>query len=78
MEEDYTEGTDELNIEDGEVSTSEEAFMKGYHEEGEIEECAECGVAIDEGKGISKDVAGEVFTFCSKECQGEFEEGIVE
>ena len=65
--------TEEL-LEDGEVSSEEEAFMKGYNNDEEVVECVECGSAIPPGKEVVKDVEGEKYKFCSKICADEFEE----
>ena len=68
---------EEQRTEDGEVSSSEEAFMQGYNEEEDVQECAECGTAIeDEHKKIVEEVDGEKHTFCSKVCAEEFKEGV--
>ncbi|HIH11481.1 TPA: hypothetical protein HA241_04790 [Candidatus Woesearchaeota archaeon] len=58
------------------VETSEEGFMKGYADEEEVEECAECGTAIREEKKAMREIEGEKYVFCSKNCADEFEESI--
>jgi len=54
----------------------EEAFMRGYSEEEKIEECAECGSALDEEKKIVKHIDGEAYHFCSEDCVEDFEESL--
>ncbi len=54
----------------------EEGFMEGYSEDEEVEECAECGSAIDEESRIVKEIDGEVYKFCSENCAKEFEDGL--
>ncbi len=78
MIEENTNLGEEPSLDDGEISSTEEAFMKGYEDEADVEECAECGSAVPELKGLSKDIGGEEFMFCSNECAVEFEEGVVE
>ncbi len=62
------------SIEDGAVDSSEEAFMKGYEDEGNAKACPECGMAFDEG--VTKEVDGEVQTFCSTGCAEDYEESL--
>ena len=71
----FDEDTDstEKVIEDG-LETSEEGFLKGYSDEEETDECAECGSAVNEEKRVEKEVDGEKLTFCSESCADEFEE----
>ncbi len=73
------EVTEEQLLEAGEISDEEEGFVKGYAEdEEEIEECAECGIAVRPEKKIVKTINGEEYTFCSKACADDFEESIKE
>lgn len=53
---------------------ADEGFMKGYEEDEEVEECAECGSAIKKEKKISLTIEGEEYNFCSDFCSKEFEE----
>lgn len=50
------------------------SFMEGYSNEDEVEECAECGGAVNEEKKIVRDVEGEKYVFCSEICANEFME----
>ncbi len=50
-----------------------DAFMEGYMDEEEVQECDECGSAIRDSP-ITKEVDGEKRNFCSKVCADEFEE----
>jgi hypothetical protein len=65
-------------VENDEVSSEEEAFMQGYHDDENVDECAECGSAIQDDKKVSKEMDGEKYEFCSKTCAEEFEEGMGE
>ena len=62
-------------LEEG-LESSEEGFLKGYSDEDEVNECAECGSAVDEEKKVEKDVDGEMLVFCSSSCAEEFEENL--
>jgi len=53
----------------------EAGFMKGYHDEDETKECAECGDVIRDETHIVKEIDGVTYTFCSKACATEYEEG---
>jgi hypothetical protein len=66
---------EEQLLESGAMSDEEEGFVKGYNDEGEIEECEECGKAIAEEK-VVKIIAGEPHTFCCEDCAKEFAESI--
>jgi hypothetical protein len=69
--------TKEQMLEEGEIDSSEEAFMRGYSEDEEVEECAECGAAIHEKK-VAKVIEEEPRTFCSDLCAKEYEESLGE
>lgn len=58
------------------LESSEEGFMKGYSDDDVVEECAECGSAIDEDGRVAKELDGELQKFCSKNCADEFEENL--
>lgn len=70
--------TEEQLVDQGGLESNEEAFMKGYREDEEVEECAECGAAVDEEKKVVKEIDGEKLTFCSKVCVKEYEESVGE
>ena len=70
------DATEEQMVDSGGLDSSEEGFIRGYTEDEKIEECAECGTSISEGKGIAKEIEGEKYTFCSKSCADEFEESL--
>ena len=59
-----------------ELESSEEGFLKGYSDEEEVGECAECGSAVNEENRVEKEVDGEKIAFCSKSCADEFEENL--
>lgn len=73
----FDEDTDstEKVLEDS-LESSEEGFMRGYSNEDETDECAECGSAVSEEKRIEKEVDGEKLAFCSEACAAEFEENL--
>ena len=58
------------------LETPEEGFLKGYSDEEEVGECAECGSAVNEENRVEKEVEGETLNFCSKSCAEEFEENL--
>lgn len=58
------------------LESSEEGFMQGYSSDDEVEECSECGSAIEEDGRVTKEVDGELQKFCSKNCLEEFEENL--
>ncbi len=70
---DEDENSTEKILEEG-LETPEEGFLKGYSDEEEVGECAECGSAVNEENRIEKEVDGETLAFCSKSCAEEFEE----
>lgn len=79
MEENIKEdkdATEEEMLDQGGIDSSEEGFMKGYAEDEEVVECDECGSACNEEKKIIKDIEGEKYTFCSKDCLKEFQESM--
>ncbi len=53
-----------------------DGFMEGYMEEDKVLVCAECGSAIEDEKGIEKDIEGEKKLFCSTVCAQEFKESM--
>ncbi|MBU0470877.1 MAG: hypothetical protein KKA62_02905 [Nanoarchaeota archaeon] len=63
-------------IEQEDLESSEEGFLRGYGEEDEVEECAECGSAVDEEKKVTKNIDGEDQVFCSTDCAEDFEENL--
>jgi hypothetical protein len=68
------DANEEQLLEGGALSGEEEGFIKGYSQDEEIEECAECGAAIDEEKKVVSKIKDEEYHFCSKECAKEFVE----
>jgi hypothetical protein len=53
----------------------EDDYLKGFEEEEEVEECAECGSALRDNC-ISKEIAGEVLKFCCEACVKDYEDSI--
>ncbi|MBI2112829.1 hypothetical protein HYT52_04800 [Candidatus Woesearchaeota archaeon] len=82
MDEETFEGdkdaTEEQMVESGGLDSSEEGFLKGYSEDEDVDECAECGSACPEDKKVVKEFDGESYSFCSKQCAKEFEESLGE
>ena len=58
------------------LESSEEGFMKGYSDDEEVEECVECGSAVEEEKKVTKEVDGETHIFCSETCLEEYEDSM--
>ena len=58
---------EKFSTEDGEISSEEEGFLKGFEDDEEVEECAECGSAVHE-EPVRKVIEGESMTFCSNAC----------
>jgi hypothetical protein len=54
----------------------ESSFMKGYSDDDKIDECAECGSAVNDEKKLVREIEGEEYTFCSDICEKEFKESI--
>ena len=65
-------------VEHGEIDSTEEAFIRGYSEEDNVIECAECGAAVNEEKKVIKEINDEEYIFCSELCAKEFAESIGE
>lgn len=76
MEEIVYANEEEMKKESFDDDDPEEGFMKGYEEEGEVEECAECGGAVKTEKKVTKEIDGEDHVFCSESCAKEFEESL--
>ncbi len=55
---------------------AEDDYLAGFEDEEEVEECEECGAAI-RNNSVSREVNGEVFNFCCKECADEYEESVI-
>ena len=70
------DATEEQMLEQGGLDSTEEAFMKGYSEDEDVTECAECGSAISEEKTITKEIDGEKNFFCSEKCVKDFKESM--
>jgi hypothetical protein len=70
------ENQEEPSIEDGAVDSNEEAFMKGYNDDEKIEECEECGEALNPDNRLVQVIDEEQHIFCSKTCAKEYEESI--
>lgn len=69
---------EELQDEEQEA-TEEDGFMEGFDDKDEeVEECAECGAAVSMEKKVIRQIEGEDYVFCSKECAEEFEESLGE
>lgn len=64
-----------FSTEDGEISSEEEGFLKGFEDEDEAIECAECGGAVHENP-VNKLIDGETMTFCSNICAEDYVDSI--
>ena len=62
-------------LDEGSISSEEEAFMRGYSDEEEVQACSECGNALRETK-IVKNFEGQNHTFCCEDCAKEYAEGL--
>lgn len=78
--ENYISGNEDnienVSVGDSEADSLEEGFLKGYNEDENSLECAECGSAVDEERGFVQEIDGDKQIFCSKMCLEEFKEGI--
>ena len=66
---------EKFSAEDGEISSEEEGFIKGFEDEEEAEECAECGSAMHE-EIVTKIIDGEAVKFCGNACATDYEDSI--
>ncbi len=66
-----TTTTETFSTEDGEISSEEEGFLKGFEDEEEAIECAECGSAIHEDI-VKKVIDGETMNFCNTACAEDY------
>ena len=67
---------EKVSVEEDEISSQEDGFMRGYLDEEETKECAECGAAVAEEKAITKEIEGENYSFCSRTCAQDFEDSM--
>ena len=78
---DYNDGEEDLSeeptLEQGALDTSEEGFMKGYMDDDDGKECAECEDAL-RAEFIEKVIDGEKHLFCSELCAQEYIDSIQE
>jgi len=70
-----TDATDEQYDAD---DSPDGGFMRGYAEDEEVIECAECGTAVKEEKKVARKIGDEEYFFCSKMCAHDFEESVAE
>ena len=66
------EAREELTDSD-EINEAEDGFMKGYEEETNTSECANCHSVLTDDV-IEEEFDGELCRFCSEECATKFEE----
>ncbi|MBT4805530.1 TA0938 family protein [Candidatus Woesearchaeota archaeon] len=75
--EDYVDDAEPVKkeqfIEEDDLDAS---FMKGYADDEKMDECAECGSAVNDEKKVSQEIEGEEYVFCSDVCLNEFKESI--
>ena len=64
--EDYVDDAEPVKkeqfIEEDDLDAS---FMKGYADDEKMDECAECGSAVNDEKKVSQEIEGEEYVFCS-------------
>lgn len=76
---DEEEKSEEKVAEEDLDTTEEDGFLEGFEDDDEeAEECAECGEVVKAEKKVTRDIEGEKYVFCSKECADEFEESLGE
>ncbi len=76
---DEEEKSEEKVAEEDLDTTEEDGFLEGFEDDDEeAEECAECGEVVKAEKKVARDIEGEKYVFCSKECADEFEESLGE
>ncbi len=72
----------DISLTDDQNDTADDSqdseFMRGYAEDEEVIECAECGTAVKDEKRVLRKIQGEEYVFCSNSCATDFEESIVE
>lgn len=74
---DYGDEEEKLVTDEEELSSPEEGFMQGYMDDGEVGECAECGVALTEEKRtVTKSFEEEAYFFCSESCASDFKDSL--
>jgi len=66
------EGREEL-LDDDEITPEEEGFMKGYDISDKFSKCARCQKSLYDDNFVEKEISGEFFKFCCKECAARFE-----
>ena len=59
-----------------EQGSTEEGFIKGFEDNEEPDECAECGAAINPEKLVVKEIENESYKFCSEDCAKDYEESV--
>lgn len=72
----FDDENSERIVEQEGLETPEEGFMKGYSDDGKVEECVECGSAVEEEEKVVREIDGEALVFCSKACADEFEDSL--
>ncbi|MFC1769369.1 hypothetical protein ACFLZX_06430 [Nanoarchaeota archaeon] len=66
----YSEEEREKLVESDSISPTEEAFMEGAEDKGELGVCAKCGKPLSQKKEevVEKEIDGEIMWFCSSDC----------
>ena len=60
---------------DYEDKNSDEAFMEGFEDEMEVDECAECGSDLRE-ETFQKTIDGDSLSFCTTDCAKDYKDTI--
>ncbi len=64
-----------MNSYDYEDRDSEEAFMEGYEDDMEVDECQECGSALRE-ETFTKTIDAQDLQFCNIDCARDFKNSL--
>ena len=64
-----------MNNYDYEDREADEAFMEGFEEDMEVDECAECGSALRE-EVFMKAFDGEDLGFCNQDCAKDYKDSV--
>lgn len=78
---DDDERQDELQenaeIDAGDITSSEQVFLDGYHEQPQAVECAECSCLLEEAAKVLKKVfEDEELLFCSRSCIRDYQDSL--
>ncbi len=72
----YEEGEGYVFSNEGDMHDDNEAYIRGFEDVEEVEECAECGGAVRES-AVQKKIKDEHYNFCSGECADDYIESTI-